>query len=170
MRSGEDSTPQTPPIWLPPLIHPLPHPVPLHYHTPTLTIITAPPLSLLQRTQKVSAQSKRIMHTAYVAVAAADSHHMLSSCQELEGHLFDGAFSRNLYNVLYSVHLCVYVCVCSVGSALCGNAILGDLLHPRNVSMRHKKSTCAVLVYQLLYTAEIRPALIHDLVIFLIQQ
>ena len=138
-RLGEDSTPQTLPIWQP-LTRPLPPLVPRHRHTPTpITIITAQPLSL-QRTQKVVVLSKKMTHKAYTA--AAVDHHMLSSCRELERHLFDvfRAFSRNLYNVLCSVHLCACLCVQLV-SALCGNVLdttLGDLLHPRNVSMPTK--------------------------------
>ena len=56
----------------------------------------------------------------HTATAAVDSRHMLSSCQELEGHLFDTDFSRNFYNVLYAF---MYECVCSVGSALYGNVL-----------------------------------------------
>ena len=109
--------PQTLPIWQP-LTRPLPPLVPRHCHTPIpITTITAQPPSL-RRTQKVVVLSKKMTQKAYIA--AVDCH-MLSSCRELERHLFDvfRAFSRNLYNVLYSVHLCACVCMCVQLVLLC---------------------------------------------------
>ena len=130
--------PQTPPTWQP-LTHPLPPLVPCRCHTPTP--ITAQPLSPHKIQEVAAALFKKMTHKVYVA-AVADHYMLSSSCQELERHLFDvfGAFSRNLCHVVYSacsVHV-RGVCVCLLVSAMCGDVVDGDLLHPWNVMVPTK--------------------------------